>query len=47
MPQKCFLHNINYSLYCKEDHRPLCPDCINKYNNPHRGHRVIPLANAT
>lgn len=46
MPQKCFIHNLNFSLYCHQDRKPLCPDCVNKYKNKHKNHKVVPLGSS-
>lgn len=42
LPQKCMLHNNNYTLYCEQDRKPLCASCMYQ-NNSHRTHKVMAL----
>ena len=42
MPQKCIIHNNNYTLYCEQDRKPLCASCMYQ-NNAHRAHKVVSL----
>jgi len=43
MPQKCFHHSNNFSLYCENDQKPLCASCVHQ-NQVHKAHKIIPLA---
>jgi hypothetical protein len=42
MPQKCFQHNNNYTLYCENDQKPICASCMYQ-NQIHKLHKVLPL----
>ena len=42
MPQKCIVHNNNYTLYCEQDRKPLCASCMYQ-NTLHKNHKVISL----
>lgn len=45
MPQKCLVHNNNFTLYCENDMRPLCASCVYQ-NLGHKNHRIMPLGSS-
>ena len=46
MPQRCMRHNNILSLYCETERSPLCVSCM-YHSSEHKGHKVVPLKNAT
>lgn len=46
MVQRCLTHNNSISLYCCNEHRLLCVNCVYS-GNKHKSHKVIPSAEAT
>jgi hypothetical protein len=41
-PQRCLQHNNVITLYCFNEHRPLCVTCMYQ-NNSHKKHKVMPI----
>ena len=44
-PQRCLQHNHVITLYCMNDKKPLCAQCMYQVV-AHGGHEVIPLGKA-
>lgn len=45
IPQKCLIHNNFITLYCENEYKLLCVNCI--YSTAiHKEHRVIPSNNS-
>lgn len=45
LPQKCLLHSNFVTLYCENEQKLLCVNCI--YNSAaHKEHRVVPSKNS-
>ena len=42
---KCIIHKNIITMYCKNDHKPLCANCLYS-NQSHKKHHVLPLAKA-
>lgn len=45
-PQRCLHHNNIITLYCSNDHKPLCVTCMYQ-NTAHKKHKVMPINRAT
>ena len=43
---KCMVHNNIYTLYCKNDRKPLCVSCLYSNSGAHKQHKVVPLNKA-
>jgi flagellar basal body-associated protein FliL len=46
MPQRCLSHNAVITLFCSNDMKPLCVNCIH-HSSSHKNHEIIPLHKAT
>ena len=45
LPQKCFIHNNFITLYCENEFKLLCVNCL--YGSAlHKDHRVVPSKNS-
>ena len=45
VPQRCITHNNFVTLYCENEHKLLCVNCIYG-NSSHVNHKVVPIKNA-
>ena len=43
-PQRCLTHNNVLTLFCNQDQKPLCVNCIQ--STTHKNHEVIPINKA-
>ncbi len=44
MPQKCLVHDVFFSSFCKNCRKIVCVNCVYGHNE-HKNHSVIPLKN--